>query len=104
MIVGKCQGFWAMIMGKLTEWARGVNCPHTAHPDSRKFSTSISFAKPEIMSLSNSFVSGAGGKLMGLGVRFCKRRWRNAAILSFPDFALFISSKTATYAGQDMQV
>ena len=21
MIVGKCQGFWAMIMGKLTEWA-----------------------------------------------------------------------------------
>ena len=22
MIVGKCQGFWAMIMGKLTEWAR----------------------------------------------------------------------------------
>ena len=22
MIVGKCQGFWAMIMGKLTEWAQ----------------------------------------------------------------------------------
>ena len=39
MIVGKCQGFWAMIMGKLTEWALfGIDSAALLHP-------SVEFAK-----------------------------------------------------------